>query len=195
MFGHRRQVTRRLDRGVSALSLVAVLLLVSASPAVAKVIDRGPYSGEYAFSYDDCGFWVDVEGVFAGTAHFRVGTGPDENAFFLHDNFSFSEVATRRGTTDSFTIWGNGLFQETRATRVDGSVFTFSAVEAGQPFVLVDDEGNVLLRDRGVIRRTILFDTLGDNVPGGEFIADVDLGVGGPHPAFFEFNPCQFFDT
>lgn len=193
MFGHRGSRSRRLRVAISALGAVTAILLAAVMPATAKVIERGTYSGEYSFSYDDCGFWVDVEGVFGGTAHIRVGTGSDATAFFGHDNFWYQEVATRRGTTDGFTITGSGLFQETRATRVDGSVFTFSSIEAGQPFVLVDDEGTLQIRDRGVIRRTILFDTQGDDVPGGEWLADLDLGVAGPHPAFFDFFPCPYF--
>jgi hypothetical protein len=42
-----------------------------------------------------------------------------------------------------------------------------------------------VLRDRGVIRTTILFDTLGDETPGGEFLDEIDVEVSGPHPGFF----------
>ena len=37
-------------------------------------------------------------------------------------------------------------------------------------------------RDVGVLRRTILFDTGGDQVPGSTFVDLVDLRLGGPHP-------------
>jgi hypothetical protein len=45
--------------------------------------------------------------------------------------------------------------------------------------------GAVLLRDRGVIRTTILFDTLGDDTPGGVTLEELDVSVAGPHPGFF----------
>jgi hypothetical protein len=57
-------------------------------------------------------------------------------------------------------------------------------IQAGQPFVVYNSDGQVVLRDRGVIRFTYLFDTLGDNEPGGVFVQDVDVRVNGPHPGF-----------
>ena len=47
-----------------------------------------------------------------------------------------------------------------------------------------------LPRDRGALHVTYLFDTLGDGAPGGEFVADVDFRVTGPHPAL-ELEPCD----
>ncbi len=41
-----------------------------------------------------------------------------------------------------------------------------------------------MARDRGLLRRTILFDTGGDQEPGGEFVELVDLRLAGPHPTF-----------
>ena len=86
------------------------------------------------------------------------------------DVFHYREVWTNPDTGQWFVIRGHGLFREIRATQVEGTVYEFVAVEAGQPFVIEDAEGNVIVRDRGVIRHTILFDTLGDGQPGGEFI-------------------------
>jgi hypothetical protein len=45
--------------------------------------------------------------------------------------------------------------------------------------------GAVVLRNRGVIRTTILFDTLGDDTPGGVTLEELDVSVAGPHPGFF----------
>ena len=41
-----------------------------------------------------------------------------------------------------------------------------------------------MLRDRGAITTTYLFDTLGDDVPGGDFIEELDVRISGPHPGF-----------
>jgi len=164
-------------------------LLLAAGPASAAVILSEHYSGTDAFSYDCDGVTVDVEAEFAGVAHFRVGTGPDDSAFFLHDNYEFREVHTS-ANGEVLIVSGNGVFQETRATRVTGSIFEFNSVNAGQPFIVTDADGNVLVRDRGVIRETILFDTLGDDVPGGELIEFVDFAVGGPHPGLL-FDTCS----
>ena len=47
-----------------------------------------------------------------------------------------------------------------------------------------DSDANLVSRDRGVIRPTILFDTGGDQEPGGEFVELLDLDLAGPHPSF-----------
>jgi hypothetical protein len=58
------------------------------------------------------------------------------------------------------------------------------SIEAGQPFVIEDADGKVVLRDRGVIRNTYLFDTLGDGQTGGSFVEELKFVVRGPHPSF-----------
>jgi hypothetical protein len=50
--------------------------------------------------------------------------------------------------------------------------------------VIEDSDGNLVSRDRGVLRRTILFDTGGDQEPGGTFVELVDLRLSGPHESF-----------
>jgi hypothetical protein len=173
--------------------VVMIALLAIAGPASATTILREHYSGSDTFSYSDCGFEVAGVVEFSGVAHIRVGTGKDLNAFFAHDNYRFREVHTRVSTGDFFVVSGNGMFQETRATRVSGSIFEFSAVNAGQVFTVTDSSGNVVVRDRGVVRETILFDTLGDDTPGGTFIESVSLEFGGPHPGF-DFDTCTLLD-
>ena len=174
MAGSRRRVVAAVGAALMALSMTA-------TPVGAAVILRDHYSDDYAFSFDDCGYWIDVSGHAEGVAHIRVGKGDLATAFFAHDNYSFLETWTRRDTGDSFTLGGNGLFQETKATPVGGTVFEFTAVNAGQPFTVWDSDGNVIVRDRGVVRAVIQFDTLGDDVPGGEFVADVSISFSGPH--------------
>ena len=58
--------------------------------------------------------------------------------------------------------------------------------------MIEDSSGHVVVRDRGMIRQTFLFDTLGDGVPGGEFLSDTSTVVHGPHPGFApDFPFCQ----
>jgi hypothetical protein len=183
-----------MSRSLTATLGAALLLLtVAAAPVGATVIEHEHYSDEYAFSFDDCGFWIDVEGKAEGVAHFRVGKGGLASAFFLHDNYSFVETSTRRDTGDFFTATGNGVFHETKATHVEGTIFEFTSINAGNPFSVWDSNGNLVLRDRGVVRQVLQFDTLGDDVPGGEFIKDVSFSVHGPHPGI-EFDACAMLD-
>jgi hypothetical protein len=101
-------------------------------------------------------------------------------------------VLTNAETGKWFVVRGNGLVSEIKATLVSGTIYEFVAVEAGQPFVLEDAAGNVIVRDRGVIRHTALFDTLGDGMPGAVFIEETHTSVHGPHPGFAEDFPfCE----
>jgi hypothetical protein len=78
------------------------------------------------------------------------------------------------------------VFNELRATRVEGSIFEFEAVEAGQ-FRLYDSGGRLVARARGDVRFRILFDTEGDDIPGGIFIEELSAEAHGPHPGFDDF--------
>jgi hypothetical protein len=183
---------RRARRALTASLAGALLLLtMAAGPVGATVTLRDHYADDYGFSFDDCGFWVDVVGHDSGVAHFRVGKGNLDTAFLVHDNYAYRETWTRRDTGDFFTASGNGLFHETKATHVSGTIFEFTSIESGQPFIVRDADGNLVLRDRGVIRRVVQFDTLGDDVPGGAFIKDVSFSVHGPHPGL-DFDPCGY---
>ncbi len=185
-------MARHLRRILPIAAVTAVLTIgLTAGPVGAAVAFRDHYSNDYAFSFDDCGFWIDVDGHDQGVAHLRVGKGDLATAFFLHNNYQFAETWTRRDTGAWFTISGNGLTQETRATPVGGTQFAFRSINAGVPFVVTDSSGQIVVRDRGVIRQTIIFDTLGDDVPGGAFVADVSFSVSGPHPGL-DFDPCAY---
>ena len=175
--------TRTLKLAATAAA-AAVLTVLAATSAGATVVDRGQYTNSYSFEYDDCGFDVLVEGTVSGHFRIRAGTGKTDTAFFLNDNNSYTETQTNADTGASLTISGNAVFNEIKATRVEGNIFEFEAVEAGQPFRVYDSAGNLVLRDRGSIHFHSLFDTEGDDVPGGILIEDLSADVHGPHPGF-----------
>jgi hypothetical protein len=167
---------------VRACIAAAAALLVTGPPAGAAIFERSLYTNHYEFSYDDCGFPVDVAGDVEHRIRIRTGTGPAEGAFFQRDRYSFTETQTNPETGAFVTIEIHGLFNEVKATRISGSVFEFVAVDAGQPFSLYDSNGNLVLRDRGSIRFRVVFDTLGDDKPGGEVVTELEPTVHGPHP-------------
>jgi len=173
-------------RAGAVAAAVGVMLVVGAVPAQATIFEGGHYSGTDSFTYDDCGIPVAVQTEFSGVYHIREGKNADDSAFFLSDNYSYRDVHTNVDNGKWFVVSGNGLFHETRATRIEGNIFEFDSIESGQPFVVQDSSGNIVVRDRGVVRRTIRFDTGGDDVPGGEFVEFISLEVGGPHPGLFE---------
>ena len=186
-------MARRRRRGVALVSTLAslALLTVGVQAASATVIAQEHYSGTDSFSFADCGTTFDVSATFSGHFLLRVDKG-NEGVFLAKDNFSYRDVVTNRATGQSFVITGNAVFNEIRATRVSGTVYDIRAVEAGQPFVILDSAGNVVLRDRGVIIHTYLIDTLGDDDPDtGEFLGEGPHFVHGPHPGFGEdFDFC-----
>ena len=165
----------------------AALVMLGGPGASATVVERGSYSNDYAFSYDDCGFPVDVVGSDSGHFRIRAGKGKQATAFFVNDNFSYRETHTNADTGDSVTIVGNAVFNEVKAKPLGGNLFEFTAVEAGRPFTLYDSDGNVVARDRGSIHHHAIFDTGGDNVPGAELVEELEPEVHGPHPGFDDF--------
>lgn len=171
-------------RAWSLVALAAAAMAFGAAQAWATVVDKGFYSFDFSDSYDDCGFEVAVEGSASGHFRVRAGKGKSETAFFASDNYSYEETHTNVATGEFFTLKGNAIFSEIKATHVSGNVFEFTAVEAGQPFVIYDSDGNVVLRDRGSIHHHALFDTEGDDVPGGIFVEELEADVHGPHPGF-----------
>jgi hypothetical protein len=177
---------RRLARGWKWGTLAAVAMaLVAAFPAGATIYERGTFHDEWSFPTEDCGIVLQVVGSADGKFRVRTGKNKTQSAFFQHVNVSFSETYTSPTTGEWFLVRGHSVFNEVKAERVRGTIFKFTAVEAGQPFVLENSDGEIVMRDRGVIRYTILFDTLGDETPGGDFIEEVDVRVRGPHPGFF----------
>ena len=182
-----------LHRAVAPVIVFALLALaVGVQAAGATVVEKGPYADQYTFVDDSCGFPLEVVGEVKGTYRLRQGKGKTASAFFLRDRFTYREVVTNLETGGWFVLRGSGVFNEVKARRVSGTVFEFTAVEAGQPFVIEDSTGTVVVRDRGVLRHRILFDTLGDDVPGGEFVLDLGTSVHGPHPGFADDFPfCE----
>jgi hypothetical protein len=191
--GHRTTTiwsrrTRRAGRVAGPLAAIAAALLLI-TPVAATTDFRERYSFDYDFTYTCGAVEISVVGHAEGVFQVRVGKGKFDTAFFAHDNYSFTETHTNPDG-DFLVISGNGLFQETRAVPLGGTLFAFSAVNAGRPFIVSDEDGNVLVRDRGVIRETIVFDTQGDDEVGGIFIESLSFEVAGPHDGL-GFDTCE----
>jgi hypothetical protein len=166
------------------LAIAAAFTSVAAAAASATVVEKGRIvDGTYEFAYD-CGFPVEVTGVASGNFRLREGSGDDATAFFSLDRISFSEIHTNPETGEWFSLTGHFANNEVGATRVEGSLFEFRIIKAGPVARIEDSDGNLVARDRGVLRLTILFDTGGDQEPGGEFVELVDVRLAGPHPTF-----------
>lgn len=175
-------VTRRAA-AILAAAVVGLGLLV-AGPAQAKPVERGHFSGSDSFDEEVCGLDVHIEVTFRGSFHTLPAKGSDGQAFFGHTNYEFREVITLVGGDPAtfVTTHGHGVFHEQHATprpELGPYVYEFEAIDAGT-FTLRDSSGTVLIRDRGVLQLTAVFDTLGDSQPGGVLISE-DIVFRGPH--------------
>jgi hypothetical protein len=176
---------------VAAASLLA---LVSAAPVLAKPLDSGTFSG--TDSGTECGIYA-RESTFSGRFMLKDATPATDGQFFYFESrVTYTDVMTNPETGAFFTVTGSSLFKEAQARRVTGTVFTYRTIEAGQPFVVTDMTGKVIVRDVGLIETSYVFDSLGDNAPGGVQLEDPTLvRVAGPHPGFEDtFDFCALAD-
>jgi hypothetical protein len=190
---------RRYRRSWSVRALVLVvgtlLGLLVALPANAAPIVNERYSGTDSFT--DCGGFQ-VESTFSGRVMIKDATPTTDGQFFyFQDNYQYRDVITNPETGEFVVVRGNAIFKEVQPRQEEGTVFTFLTHEAGQPFVVEDSSGRVVLRDRGMITLSYVFDTLGDSEPGGVFLEDpVVVRVSGPHPGFEEaFDFCALITS
>ena len=178
---------RRIVIGLVAAALLATSLAASAQ---ATVREKERIDETWEFT-EDCGFPVDVTGSATGVFILREGKNKDDRVFPYLLQFNYYETWTNQETGEWFVIRGHLAFNEVTATHVGGNVFEFRSVEAGQPFVVEDSDGNVLARNRGAVHVTVLFDNGGDDEPGGDFLDVLDVRVAGPHPSL-EKSSCDY---
>lgn len=170
----------RIPRTLATAAALAALA-IAASPAQATISDREWFNDPIAYDYD-CGYPVSVTGTLKELFMLRLGKHDDRGAFAILDRIRFSERHTNTATGEWFTVEGTSTIHDVKMTRVEGNVFDFTSIEAGQPLVVKDSDGNVVSRDRGTIHLTYRVDVGDDDVFGGTWIEDVELWFAGPHP-------------
>jgi hypothetical protein len=157
----------RTTRMLTVALLVAGMTIASMSTALARIIEQDRWSFSDSYSDEVCGIDVEIDVTASGLFMIRAGR-PGSPAFFVSNVYEFREVVTNPETGASMVVRGKGNFREVTATQVDGDIYRFRAQEAGQLFVIEDSAGRVVYRDRGLLVFESLFDTFGDDVPGGE---------------------------
>jgi predicted esterase len=172
----------RTRQWICLLSAVMLGAIGLSAHADAAVVEGTPYSGTDTWMDDSCGYRTDVAATFSGRTSVRTGTGPATSFFFFTDNYSFREVHTDPATGRWFVVRGNGLFKDVQAKPVGGNVFEVKAMNVGQSFVVEDSTGKVAFRFAGVVTFRYLFDTGGDNVPGGQDVEFLGATVSGHDP-------------
>jgi hypothetical protein len=179
----------KASRRLFALPL-ALATLVAAQAAHATTFDRIRLDAvPYEFDEVQCGIEVHVEGTVSGHVSLRAGKGDKATAFFEHDVIAYRETWTAANGR-FVTATGKSSFNDVKAVALGDDLFRFTLVEAGQPFRVLDAQGDLLIRDRGGVRFTIVFDTLGDDIPGGIVVEELEPSVRGPHPGFDDATLC-----
>jgi hypothetical protein len=127
------------------------------------------------------GLTLTVVTTYSGVSSLRESRGVKDPFFHYSERYTETTTITTQ-SGERFTISGSGVFKEVAVRRVEGSdrLFVFDVLDAGSR-TLRDADGSVLARDRGSTRETILFDTFGDDVPGGQFVDFPDYRENGQH--------------
>ncbi len=164
----------------------AAVAIVVAVPlgAHAKPVAHERYAGSDSGRFDECGLSLRFNDTFSGQFLLREVKGSGGQAFLAHDNYRFRTILTNADNGAWMVIRGRGLFKEVSARHLGGDIWEFISMDVGQPLVVEDSDGDVVLRDRGRLTFRGVFDTLGDGQPGGELIESELTGVHGPHPSF-----------
>ena len=163
--------------------LATMVVLVGAVPAHATVFNKGHFTFEESVEEDLCGIAVRRDTVAGGHFRNRTGKGDLDQAFFGQASFEFTDTFTNLATGTSFSIEGRITSMDVKASPLGDNVFNFTSRDSGTT-VVRDMDGNVVLREAGAIWTIVVFDTLGDSMPGGEVLDETVVRVSGPHPGF-----------
>jgi hypothetical protein len=155
--------------------------------------DGKHYAWSDAFTYDDCGFRVEAVAWGSGMFTLKKGRNGDPTPYFF-DNYESHTITTNPANGKWFREDGQGVYKDLKIVHVDGTIYTFQAIEAGRPYTLTDQDGTRVLFDRGLLVRQFTVDTKGDdNLDNDEFIdgSFSILADRGSHPGFYIEDWCQ----
>jgi hypothetical protein len=186
-----------------SLAIAAVLAAAWAVPAQAEIYENIRESGSFSDEFEECGKQLRADVTYSAKSITRSGKHDLASASFGHWQVDGVETITNLANGRFYTIEHHSMAKDTKAVPQGGTLFIFDTIEVGQPFTVRDMSGEIVLRERGQLRWTYLFDTLGNDgpdgtpVPGGDQVGpDLDVKVAGPHAAFdmTEEEWCAFQD-
>jgi hypothetical protein len=160
-------IARRIRVIVFAAATLAVVLSV-AMPAEARVLDRQRYSGSFAGHEVICGHRLHLEGTLSGVTMLKASHGDLPPR--LLDNYDIHEVFTA-ADGDGYILDQSGLYSDVRVRHARGTLYRYTAINAGQVYTIRTLGGKAVYRNRGVFQITYLVDTQGD----ADFSNDVFL--------------------
>lgn len=194
---HRRGIGR-----VASVLTAAIAAMVVVGSAAAAPLEREHYSFEDSdtFTVTDCGAPITIDYTVQGSGVFMLNDrqpgGPTPP--YLFDNYWSLETFTNVANDKTATVEHQGVYKDVKIELVEGTIYQFTAFDAGRPVVGLGPDGQKLAIDRGRLQFTFLVDTLGDaDLDNDVFLGDVsDPDVAGPHPVFVgEADFCTLVDA
>jgi hypothetical protein len=182
---------------VSVAALVGLPIVIALGPSIgahAAPVEREHYSETASYTDASCGFDIEVNATYTGTRMLKAPRG-EGTPPYVFDNYEAHEVLTANGRT--LIADHQGLYTNVKITHVEGTVYQYVAMEAGQPFTIRDSDGHVLYRDRGAIKTTFQFDTKGDADPANDDFIDGSFrttAINGPHPLWVMGDLCPLYE-
>ncbi|HET7828326.1 MAG TPA: hypothetical protein VFL03_02105 [Candidatus Limnocylindrales bacterium] len=155
--------------------------------------DGKHYAWSDAFTYDDCGFRVEGEGWGNGMFTLKKGRNGDPTPYFF-DNYESHFITRNPANGKWFREDGQGMYKDLRIVNVEGTIYTFQAIESGRPYTLTDQDGNRVYFDRGLLVRQFMVDTKGDDDLDNDEFIDGSFSIladRGDHPGFYIEDWCQ----
>jgi hypothetical protein len=180
-------------RRIAPVATLATLLVMGgAAPAHATLFDRFHFAFTDSVQEDVCGIDARIDTDLRGSVVLRYVNDGRDQAFVGHGTINGSDTFTNLANGESFRIEFRIREGDLTGRHVEGDIYEFTGTTVGVERV-VDGDGHLVLRDAGQFRQTYLFDTLGDGMPGGEFVGDPSVSVRGPHP-LSEMDDAAFCD-
>jgi hypothetical protein len=177
----------------AASLLTGIAGAAALAPAQAAPLEREHYQGTFTEEFDCDGITLRQEVSIQGQFMLKQGRAGDPNPY-LTDNYEYSVRTTAVPDTGRwFTREGNGLYKDRKITLVEGTVYQVDAIEAGQPWIVRDMDGNLVLRDRGLLHTRYQVDTKGDADPSNDEFVEGSwelVADRGSHPGFY-VDYCQ----
>ncbi len=178
--------TSRLIRSGLVAGLLAIAVAIPQATSAAPIV-REHYSGTDSWTEEECGLLIETTVTFEGLFMLKEGHAGDPTPYYF-DNYKATVVQKNVATGDWITILHNGLYKDLRIEQVEGTVYEFVSIETGRPFSILDSEGNVVVRDMGLLKTRFRVDTLGDDDLSNDIFIPESwelLKDAGSHPGFY----------
>ena len=169
----------RVPQRILAILTVAAVASWCAAPAQARTVDHWKFSEDRSYIVDDCGFPTDVTDHFELNGIARTVGASTDGVTMAQYTSLFVAVTTNPENGKWFTLTQRSTFQERGLTDLGGGLWGYSVHQAGQPFIVTDSSGRVVVRDRGLVTFDGVYDSGIDQVVSFELAT-----MSGPHPGF-----------